>query len=79
LARPLGFRPPTSANLTTFTAPIGANIRVVEIDGSPWFVAADVCRALTLTNRTEALRPLDADARTLRNFERAASAPTTRG
>jgi prophage antirepressor-like protein len=71
LARPLGFRPPTSTSLITFTAPTSANIRVVEIAGSPWFVAADVCRALTLTNRTE--------ARTLRTFERFASAPTTRG
>jgi prophage antirepressor-like protein len=24
------------------------NIRVVQIDGNPWFVAADVCRALGL-------------------------------
>lgn len=30
----------------------GHNIRVVEIDGAPWFVAADVCRALALpTNK----------------------------
>jgi prophage antirepressor-like protein len=28
----------------------GHNIRVVEIDNSPWFVAADVCKALSLTN-----------------------------
>ena len=24
----------------------GAQVRVVQIDGNPWFVAADVCRAL---------------------------------
>jgi prophage antirepressor-like protein len=32
--------------VTTFTAPAGMNVRVVTIDGNPWFVAADVCRAL---------------------------------
>ncbi|WP_326541959.1 BRO family protein [Pseudorhodoferax sp.] len=25
------------------------------MDGTPWFVAADVCKALDLTNPTEAL------------------------
>src|SRR5690242_610539 len=35
--------------VTTFTAPAGMNVRVVTIDGNPWFVAADVCRALGLT------------------------------
>ena len=24
----------------------GAQVRVVELEGNPWFVAADVCRAL---------------------------------
>ncbi len=28
--------------------PATANIRVVTLDGTPWFVAADVCRALRL-------------------------------
>jgi prophage antirepressor-like protein len=32
--------------VSTFTAPAGMNVRVVTIDGNPWFVAADVCRAL---------------------------------
>jgi prophage antirepressor-like protein len=34
-------------------------VRVLERDGEPWFVAADVCRVLDLGNTTEALRPLD--------------------
>lgn len=41
-------------------------IRVVEIDGEPWFVAADVCKTLGYyvkadgsVNTTNALRPLD--------------------
>ncbi|MGX9963921.1 BRO-N domain-containing protein [Roseomonas sp. F4] len=35
--------------LTTFTAAAGQAIRVIQIDGNPWFVAADVCRALGVT------------------------------
>jgi prophage antirepressor-like protein len=31
-------------------------VRVVEIDGNPWFVAMDVCKVLDLGNITEALR-----------------------
>lgn len=28
----------------------GATIRVIEIDNTPWFVAADVCKALDIAN-----------------------------
>jgi anti-repressor protein len=34
-------------------------VRVVEKDGVPWFVAKDVCDILELTNPTEALRGLE--------------------
>lgn len=35
--------------LTTFTfAPANAQVRIVTIDENPWFVATDVCRALSL-------------------------------
>jgi prophage antirepressor-like protein len=37
------------------------SVRVTEIDGSIWFVAADVCAALGLENVTKALLRLDAD------------------
>lgn len=36
-------------------------IRVVEINGEPWFVAADVCRALEIKNSRDALTRLDDD------------------
>lgn len=36
-------------------------IRAVEQDGEPWFVAADVCRALEHTNVNMALDRLDED------------------
>ena len=38
-------------------------IRTTTIDGEPWFVAADVCRALEHTNPTVALQMLDEDER----------------
>lgn len=40
-------------------------IRVVEFDGEPWFVAADVCRVLGLCNTSDAINRLDKDERTL--------------
>lgn len=36
-------------------------IRAIEKDGEPWFVAADVCRALELGNSRQALARLDDD------------------
>ena len=36
-------------------------VRVVEIDGAPWFVAAAVCRILGIANPTQALVRLDDD------------------
>lgn len=42
------------------------NVRMFEIDGEPWFVATDACRALGLnlkSGSTMHLRKLDADER----------------
>lgn len=36
-------------------------IRVVERDGEPWFVAADVCRALEISDTSTALQRIDDD------------------
>ena len=44
-------------------------IRVVELDGNPWFVAVDVSRVLGLTNTTMALRPLGSDEKGLNPIE----------
>ncbi|WP_431641213.1 BRO-N domain-containing protein [Enterobacter hormaechei] len=40
-------------------------IRSVLIDGSPWFVAQDVCTALRIQNVTQALDKLDTDERSM--------------
>mgnify|MGYP000845208726 FL=1 len=45
-------------------------VRVIEKDGEPWFVAADVCRVLELTNPTVALESLDDDERAKFNLGR---------
>jgi prophage antirepressor-like protein len=39
----------------------GAPVRVVVVGGAPWFVAADVCAALTIGNSRMALERLDDD------------------
>lgn len=36
-------------------------IRTIQKDGEPWFVAVDVCRALEISNNRDALSRLDAD------------------
>lgn len=38
-----------------------SEIRVIDKSGEPWFVAADVCRALELGNPTKAIKNLDED------------------
>jgi prophage antirepressor-like protein len=50
--------------VTTFTAPAGMNVRVITIDGNPWFVAKDVCAALDLVKTDRAIAPLQPDERT---------------
>lgn len=45
-------------------------IRIIMLDGAPWWVAKDVCDILNLTNTTEAIRALDDDEKsTLRISE----------
>ncbi|ECJ3558005.1 antirepressor protein [Salmonella enterica] len=39
----------------------GARVRIVKINGEPWFIAADVCAALEITDHKVALRRLDSD------------------
>lgn len=39
----------------------GAEVRIVKVAGEPWFVASDVCRALEISNTTEAVSALDSD------------------
>lgn len=47
--------------LQAFANPAFGEIRVTMIDGEPWFVAADVCKALEIKNSRDALARLDDD------------------
>ena len=38
-------------------------VRIVTVDNLPWFVAADVCRALDIANSRDAVKRLDDDER----------------
>ena len=43
----------------------GKQLRTIQLDGEPWFVAADVCEVLGLNNPSQALSYLDRDERRL--------------
>lgn len=49
-----------STDLTPFEFQ-GARVRVVDVDGEPWFVASDVCALLDLVNPRSSLALLDED------------------
>jgi len=44
-------------------------VRVTDQNGTPWFIAADVCRILEIGNTTQALQRLDADEQALISIE----------
>ena len=48
-------------NLKVFSSEDFGEIRVVEKEGQPWFVAKDVCDILEIQNTTDATKRLDAD------------------
>lgn len=51
----------THRSVTPFLFEGDATVRVVTRDGLPWFVAADVCRALDISNPRDAVSRLDDD------------------
>jgi prophage antirepressor-like protein len=56
--------------LAVFTFQELHEVRIVVLDGEPWFVAKDVCNALTIQNPTDALKALDDDERSRFNLGR---------
>lgn len=64
-----------SDSLRVFNNEEFGNIRVIDRDGEPWFVAADVCKALDIGNPSQAVSRLDEDEKltTLISNEGAAS------
>lgn len=51
--------------LQIFNHPQFGEIRAVEIDGEPWFIASDICKSLSLGNPSQAISRLDPDETTL--------------
>lgn len=45
-------------------------MRTLNIDGEPWFVAKDVCEVLEIANPTQAINRLDTDERSMLNIGR---------
>nr|DAG21021.1 MAG TPA: hypothetical protein [Bacteriophage sp.] len=60
-------------NVTIFRKDEFGAVRAVTLEGEPWFVAADVCRALGLGNSSMAISKLDEDERTLISIEGASN------
>lgn len=50
-----------SKSIVSFSSPEFGEVRTVQIDGEPWFVAVDVCKALGLNQVSRAMSRLDAD------------------
>lgn len=44
-------------------------VRVVSISGEPWFLAADVCKAIGISSPTKAVKILDEDEVALKTFQ----------
>ena len=61
----------TNTIIQTFTFAENIAVRsMLDANGSPWFVAADVCKALEIKNVTDAMKRLDDDEKmTLDNTE----------
>ena len=62
-----------------FENPKFGQVRTTVIDGEPWFVAAEGCRALDLGNPTRALDRLDNDERTLISIKGASNGKPVNG
>jgi len=61
-------------SLTTYTFDTN-NIRTVERNGEPWFMVADVCRVLAITNTSQAVESISADRKAMLNIGLRGRAP----
>lgn len=53
----------------TFTFAPGLTLRSVSINSAPWFIASDVCKALSIGNPSQAVQALDEDQRGITSTE----------
>lgn len=61
-------------SIEKFNSDVFGVLRVQEHDGAPWFMAGDVCRALDISNTSQAVAALDDDERSMFNIGRAGAA-----
>jgi prophage antirepressor-like protein len=47
------------SDIVSFTSPTNGSVRTVVINGEPWFVLADLCRALNIGNTSDVKKRLD--------------------
>ena len=47
--------------MQVFSSEQFGNVRAIMRDGEPWFVAADICKALEIANNRDALTRIDDD------------------
>jgi prophage antirepressor-like protein len=59
----------THTNVTAFSFESSCQIRTIIRNGDPWFVAADVCAALKLSNPTKSVAALDDDEKALTSIQ----------
>lgn len=57
-------------DLQIFKSADFGEVRTVEFNGEPWFVASDVCRVLDIQNATQTVFRLDEDERSMFNIGR---------
>lgn len=55
---------------TVFQFQESTQLRVITIDGEPWFVADDVCSILEHSNSRMAIKSLDDDEKGVRNVHK---------
>ena len=60
---------PPATSITPFSFE-GFAVRTIQINGEPWFVAADVCEVLDIQNVAQAVARLDDDERSMFNIGR---------
>ena len=56
-----GIATTTASSIQTFTNTDFGSVRVVDINGDPWFVVVDVCKSLDIGNPSQAISKLDDD------------------
>ena len=58
-----------TTNIQLFDFAPGLALRSITKDSEPWFVATDICKALSITNAAQAVQALDDDQRGISSID----------